>query len=66
MPIVKPSNTTHIKVSLADEIADELVEYAEWANASRAKVIRIALERLFEDDKEWQQEQERRAEAAQD
>jgi predicted transcriptional regulator len=66
MPLVKPSNTTPIKLSLSDEIADELTEYAEWAQASRAKVVRIALERLFKDDEEWQAKLERDAEAAQD
>ena len=66
MPIVQPSKTTVVKLSLSDAIADELTEYAEWAQASRTKVVRTALERLFADDKEWQARMDRDAEAAQD
>ena len=66
MPLVTPSNTTPVKLSLSDEIAEELTAYAEWAQASRAKVVRIALERLFKADKEWQDKLEREAQAAQE
>ncbi len=66
MPLVQPSKTTIIKLSLSDAIAEELNDYAAWANATRTKVVRTALERLFADDKEWQARMDRDAEAAQD
>ncbi len=66
MPLVPPSKTTIIKLSLADDIAEELYEYSTWAQATRTKVVRIALKRLFEDDKEWQLKLERDAEASQE
>lgn len=53
MPIVKPSNNTILKVSLSDSVVEELTAYAEWAGATRARVVRTALQRLFNDDVEW-------------
>ena len=54
MALVKPADTATIKLTLPNSIVKELFEYAEWANAPRSRVVRVALERLFEQDEEWQ------------
>ena len=53
MPIVSPSNVTVVKFSLPSELVDELDRYSEWSQASKVKVVRTALKRLFEQDEEW-------------
>lgn len=54
MPLVPASDTVTLKVSLPRKTADEFFAYAEWANAPRSRVMRVALERLFRDDEDWQ------------
>jgi len=57
MPIVPASDSVTFKVTLPKSTVDELYAYADWAKAPRSRVLRIALERLFSDDHEWQIQQ---------
>jgi predicted transcriptional regulator len=53
MALVSPSNTVTVKLNLSEETANNLSKYADWAKATRSKVVRVALDRLFEDDDAW-------------
>lgn len=57
MPIVPASDSVTFKVTLPKSTVDELYAYADWAKAPRSRVLRIALERLFSDDHDWQMQQ---------
>lgn len=61
MPLVPPDRRAVIvKLSLDPALAQQLAEYAAWAQCYRTSVVEVAITRLLATDTEWQAELQHR------
>lgn len=54
MPLVPSDVKQTVKVSLEEETARSLENYATFARATKSRVVETAIQRLLADDDAWQ------------